>query len=87
MPLTQLPGMLGPFDRVNIHAEYWFRTGWVLTLRHKHDREAYNCVHVIRLEGLSHQEMGTAIEAFLDTGRGRFTWLSEEVRCASDCSA
>ena len=85
MDELQLPGMLGPFDRWNAHAEYWHRTGWTLTLRHKHDREALNCTHVVTLEGLSSDELVEALEAFIDTGRQRFSWLAEDARCTPDC--
>lgn len=84
VPLTQLPSMLGPFDRFNVHATYWHRIGWTLELRHKHDREAYNCTHVVRLEGLSHEELVTAIETFIETGRERFSWVAEDCRCRPD---
>lgn len=77
-----LPGMLGPFDRLNVHAEYWHRSGWQVTLRHKHDREPYNCTHVVTLEGLSLEELVQAVEDFLTTGADRFDWDAEGDRCS-----
>lgn len=77
----QLPGMLGPFGRFNIHAEYWWRSGWVLELRHRHDGEALNCPHVVKLEGLTSGELLQYVEDYIETGMGRFDWEADEDRC------
>lgn len=77
----QLAGMLGPFDRFTVTGSYWPRRGWVVTLRHKHDREAFNCTYVVELEGLASDEVTTAVEAFLHAGCHRFSWDAEHNRC------
>lgn len=82
-----LPGMLGAFDRLNVHAEYWWRSGWTVTLRHKHSPEALNCTNVITLEGLSTDELVQAVEDFIQTGRGTFDWDSESSRCCPHSAA
>jgi hypothetical protein len=84
MPPAQLPAMLGNFDRFNIHAEYWWRSGWTLTLRHRHGGDAVNCTHVVVLEGLSSDEVLQAVEDWITTGRERFTWDSESGSCRPD---
>lgn len=81
MNQPQLQGMLGSFDRFNVHAEYWPRLGWTLTLRHKHGGNALNCTHVITLESLTTDELLQAVEDFIVTGREPFGWHSESASC------
>lgn len=83
----QLPGMLGPFSRWNLHATYWYRIGWTLEARHRHDGEALNCPYVVRLEGLASHELAQAVEDFVSVGGSRFDWDAETHRCCPHSAA
>lgn len=77
----QLPGMLAPYSSWSAHSTFMTGYGWDVTLRHKHLGESLNCPYVVRMEGLSYNELEQLIEDYIEVGRQRFTWDSEAVCC------
>ena len=77
----QIPGILGPYKRFVVTADYWIGRGWAATIRHKHDGESLMCTAVDRYEGLTTDELAALVDAALYLGGHRFTWDASQRRC------